>query len=72
MPKSMTLRLSDEQATELEVLAQIEGKPVAVVIRDAITHYGAARRNDEDFQERLRERLEQTRAALEGFQKPAG
>ena len=33
MPKSMTLRLTDEQAAELEAIARVENVPMAEEVR---------------------------------------
>lgn len=59
MPKTMTLRLNDEQAAELDAMARVDEMPVAAVVRDAIAERIAARRADEDFQARLRRHLEE-------------
>lgn len=55
--KATTVRQTDEQADELEVVARVDGVPVAEVIRVAIATHLAARRADPEFQRRLRERL---------------
>lgn len=65
MPKTMTLRLSDEQAAELESIARVDDAPVAAVVRDAITERIERRRKDKDFQARLRRHLEENQKALE-------
>jgi len=63
--KSMTLRLSDDLAAELEAVATVEGTTVADQVRTAIEDRIAARRADKGFQERRRKALEENRAALE-------
>ncbi|HWT93066.1 MAG TPA: ribbon-helix-helix protein, CopG family [Solirubrobacteraceae bacterium] len=65
MPKSMTLRLPDEQAAQIEMIARIEGVPVAVVIREAIEAAIEARQKDEAFHARLREHLAEYRSQLD-------
>ena len=65
MAKTMSLRLSDEQAAELEAVARVEEAPVAAVVRDAISERIQARRGDQEFQARLRRHLEENRQALE-------
>jgi len=55
--KSMTLRLSQEQAEALEAVAQADGMPVAQAVRSAIAAHIEQRRNDGDFQQRLRASL---------------
>jgi hypothetical protein len=63
--KSMTLRLSDETAAELETVARVDGTTVADQVRGAIEDRIRARRADEAFQERRRKALEENREALE-------
>lgn len=61
----MTLRLSDEQAAELEAIAQVENVPIAEEVRRAVAEHIAARRKDAAFQARLRASLERNREILE-------
>ena len=61
--KAMTLRLSDEQATE--VVARAEGIPVSELVRKAIDEHIAARRGDAAFRARLQERMSRDREILE-------
>ncbi|HEY6760495.1 MAG TPA: hypothetical protein VI318_13435 [Baekduia sp.] len=63
--KSMTLRLDDELAAELEAVAQVDGTSVSDQVRSAVEDRIAARRADKEFQERRRKALEENRAALE-------
>ncbi|HWI72511.1 MAG TPA: DUF6290 family protein [Baekduia sp.] len=63
--KSMTLRLDDETAAELEAVARVDGTSVSEQVRSAIEERIEARRNDAEFQQRIRESLEENRAALE-------
>lgn len=69
MAKSMTLRLSDEQARELESVARVDEVPVAEAVRQAIDSRIAARREDKEFQSRLRRLLEENQEALERLSK---
>ena len=64
MPKAMTLRLSDEQAAELEAVARIENVPVAEEVRRALAVYIAARRKDKAFQARLKASIERNEEIL--------
>ncbi len=64
MPKAMTVRLTDEQAMDLEALAQAEGIPVAEAVRQAVASQIEARRKDKAFQARLRASLERNRKVL--------
>ncbi len=65
MSKSMTVRLSDEQALELEAVARVDGIPVSETVRQAIDERIAARRKDKNFQERLQRHMRENQAALE-------
>ena len=65
MAKTMTLRLSDEQAADLEAMARVDDVPVAEAVRVAIEERIKARRADKAFQERLHRHIEENRRALE-------
>jgi predicted transcriptional regulator len=65
MAKNMTLRLDDERAAMLEMVARADDKSVTDAVRDAIDAHIEARRNDTDFMERLRRRHEQERELYE-------
>jgi hypothetical protein len=63
--RAMTVRLSAEQAEELEKIAQIDDVPIAEAVRSAIAEHITSRRQDREFQRRVREVIEQDRAILE-------
>jgi ribosomal protein S15P/S13E len=63
--KAMTIRLSEEQAAELEAVARVDDVAVAEEVRAAITAHLEARRKDAQFQKRLRASLERNRKLLE-------
>ncbi len=63
--RAYTVRLHEDQAEDLEAVAQVDGLSVAEEIREAITERVAQRRADKVFQSRLREAIEQNRRALE-------
>lgn len=63
--KAMTLRLSPEQAEELETIASVASVPVAEVVRAAITRHIREVRNDDAFREGLRERIERAQRLLQ-------
>jgi predicted transcriptional regulator len=65
MPKTMTLRLPDEQAEQLEAVARVEGVSVSEEIRAAIADRVKSRQKDKAFQARLRELMEKNQRALE-------
>ena len=67
--KAMTIRLSAEQAEELETVASIDGQPISEVIRAAISEHIAGRKQTPDFQNGLRQRIERARSML-GDDKP--
>jgi predicted transcriptional regulator len=65
MPKAMTIRLDDAQAEQLEAIAQTEGISVSQAIRDAIAALVEVRRQDAEFQERLRASIERNQRILD-------
>ncbi len=62
--KAMTIRLSPEQAEELETVAVVEGRPIAEVIRSAISAHIETRRKDHAFQESLKDRIDRAKRLL--------
>ena len=62
--KAMTIRLSAEQAEELETVATVDNQPIAEVIRAAIAEHIADRKRDAQFQDSLRQRIERARQML--------
>jgi predicted DNA-binding protein len=62
--KAMTLRLPLETAKELDAVAQVDEVPVSEAIRRAIDAHIAARRDDREFQERLRRSIEANQEML--------
>jgi predicted transcriptional regulator len=67
--KSMTLRLDDERAATLELIARAEDKTMTDAVRAAIDALIEDRRKDKEFMERLRERHERERALYERLAK---
>lgn len=65
----MTLRLTEEQAADLDAVARVEDVPVAEVVRQAIEMYIDGRRQDQAFQTRLRNSMERHKAILERLAK---
>lgn len=63
--KAMTLRLSPDQAEELETIASVENLPVAEVVRAAISRHIEERRSDEHFRQGLKERIERAQRLLQ-------
>ncbi len=64
-PKAMTIRLSSEQAEELETVAQVEQRAVSDIIRAAIGEHIERRRRDPNFQHDLRARIDRARRLLD-------
>ena len=62
--KAMTIRLSAEQAEELETVATVDNQPIAEVIRAAIAEHIQERKRDEHFQDGLRKRIERAQQML--------
>lgn len=62
--KVMTVRLSEDLAAELAVVARTDDMPVSESVREAIERHIASRRADKDFQRRLKKRVEQEREIL--------
>jgi hypothetical protein len=65
MPRTMTLRLTDEQAATLDLVARADDQTVTEAVRTAIDAHIEGRRRDEDFKERLRRRHEEERELYE-------
>jgi len=63
--RAMTIRLTTQQAEELEKIAQIDHVPIAEAVRQAVTAHIQERRTDPEFQERVRRIIDQDRAILE-------
>lgn len=69
MPRTMTLRLTDEQAATLDLVARADEQTVTEAVRTAIDRHIEERRRDKDFRERLRRRHEEERALYERLSK---
>jgi predicted DNA-binding protein len=63
--KNVLLRLDPDLAGRLQTVADVEGRPVSDVIREAITALVEQRRGDERFLRLLEDNLAQHRQALE-------
>jgi hypothetical protein len=61
----MTLRLDDERAATLELIARADDQSVTEAVRSAIDAHIEERRRDKDFRERLRRRHEEESALYE-------
>lgn len=63
--KAMTIRLSADQAEQLETVASVDDQPVSEVIRAAIAAHIQQRRRDARFQDSLRSRLARAEELLD-------
>ena len=63
--KSMVLRLDRDLADRLQAVAEVEGRSVSDVVREAIAALVDRRRRDKLFQKRLEENLARHRQLLE-------
>ena len=64
--KALTIRLSAEQAEELETVARVQNLAIAEVIRAAISDHIEHQKSDPAFQDSLRERIERAQKLLRG------
>lgn len=62
----MTIRLSSDQAEELETVAAVDDQPLSEVIRAAIAEHIASRKQDRHFQDSLRDRIARAQRMLGG------
>jgi len=69
MPRTMTLRLTDEQAAMLDLVARADDQTVTEAVRTAIDAHIEERRRDKGFKERLRRRHEEERVLYERLSK---
>jgi predicted DNA-binding protein len=65
MTKATSLRLPESLAAELAAVARADGMPISEAVREAIEKHIAERRADQEFQARLKKRLEEDREVLE-------
>jgi predicted transcriptional regulator len=62
--KAMTIRLSADQARQLETIATVDDQPISEVIRAAISELIEVRRGDKSFQDGLRARIKEAEKLL--------
>lgn len=63
--KNLLLRLDPELAEQLQTVADVEGRPVSDVVREAIAALVEQRRGDKRFLRLLEENLTRHRQALD-------
>ncbi|HEX3041736.1 MAG TPA: ribbon-helix-helix protein, CopG family [Solirubrobacterales bacterium] len=62
--KATSLRLPEPMAAELTAVARADGMPVSEVVRAAIEKHIAERREDTEFQKRLKKLVEDDQKVL--------
>lgn len=62
--KAMTIRLSAEQAEQLETVASVDDQPISEVIRAAISQHIERRQRDSSFQNGLEQRIKRAQRML--------
>lgn len=65
MSKTMTLRMEDAQAAALEMVARADDSTITETVRAAIDRHIDERRQDQAFQKRLKDLMDENRAVLE-------
>ncbi|MDE0527580.1 MAG: DUF6290 family protein [Truepera sp.] len=60
----MTIRLSADQAEELNMVAAVDGQPISQVIRMAIAEHIEERKRDDEFRDSLRQRIDRAQRML--------
>jgi predicted DNA-binding protein len=63
--KAMTLRLATGLHERLAAVAEVEGEPIAEVVRQAVADHVERRRRDPDFQAKLEATVRQHRRLLD-------
>jgi predicted DNA-binding protein len=67
--KTMSLRLPEDLAADLAAVARTDDVPISEAIREAIQNHIAARRADQAFQARLKQRLQEDRKVFKRLAK---
>ena len=62
--RALTVRLSPEQAEELELVAAVAKQPVSEIIRSAIAEHIETRKQDKAFRKGLRARIERAQRMI--------
>ncbi len=69
MTKNFTVRLPDEEATDVEALARAEGLSLNETVRRALVETVEARRADPGFKQRVQRIIQEDRELLERLAK---
>ncbi|HZR77919.1 MAG TPA: ribbon-helix-helix protein, CopG family [Chthoniobacterales bacterium] len=62
--KALTIRLSADQADELELVARVQDLPISDVIRSAISAHIEEAKSNPDFKDSLRQRIKRAQKLL--------
>lgn len=62
--KALTIRLSADQADDLELVARVQNQAISDVIRAAISDRIEQAKNDPSFQDSLRQRIQRAQRLL--------
>jgi hypothetical protein len=62
--KAMTVRLSAEQAEELETIAAVDDLPVSEIVRTALARHIEERRHDRQFRRSLQAHIDRAQRLL--------
>ncbi|WP_298339437.1 ribbon-helix-helix protein, CopG family [Ferrimicrobium sp.] len=65
MGKNFTLRLSDDEAADVQALARAEGLSMNETVRRALVEAVAVRRADPEFKSRIQKIIDEDRELLE-------
>ena len=65
MAKNFTLRLPDDEASQVQALARAEGLSLNETVRRALVEAVAARRADPEFKSRIQRIIDEDRELLE-------
>jgi hypothetical protein len=67
--KTMSLRLSADQAEAIQKVAEVDGVSISEAIRDAIQQHVESRAADEEFRSRLKESVQRNQRILDRLAK---
>lgn len=65
MLKTMSLRLDSRKAAEIEAIARADDMSISDAVRDAIDTHIEAKKNDKQFQDRLRQLIKEEQGVFD-------
>lgn len=66
----MTIRLTDEQAAQLDVIARVLGSPISELLRHAVDGYISSTCRTHEFQLRLKQHVEDDQEVVRQLTNP--